>query len=139
MTGKHKLNSRGDFYTEKFIRIVDHYDDEGNSLFDKYIVNNFGTDYGKLREPFNSFYEDSKEAKYPRRKEYLRGFVSEKDWTSFMNMVIERREALSGTSDSNKVLLSIKFKKFLETNLYEFFSVFSIGMRINYALGPPRS
>ena len=76
-SGEFILNKKGDFFLESYIKIVDHYDEAGTPLLDAFIKNN------DLLPLFtkNEYNQDG------TRKDFLKGFVSLKDWTDFINSI----------------------------------------------------
>ena len=129
--GNFILNPAGDYFVEQFIKVVDHYDEEGSALLDKLVVEKGILPY--LTGPDASddtFYNED-----GTRKEHLRGFVSVADWTAF----ISRLHNLAGDflgQGVHEMEVFYKLKELLDSNLYELFSEISIGIRVNYAIGP---
>jgi hypothetical protein len=129
--GNFILNPAGDYFVEQFIKVVDHYDEEGNALLDKLVVEKDILSYltGDNADP-NAFYN-----KDGTRKEHLRGFVSVADWTSFISRLHNLAGDLLGQG-VHEMEVFYKLKELLDSNLYELFSEISIGIRVNYAIGP---
>jgi len=128
-SGNFMLNPTGEYFIEQYIKVVDHYDEKGNALLDNFVSDN---SLLSLLVEAGFYNSDGK------RKEYLRGFVSVNDWTAF----VKKLHSLDSDGTENitidHVLINIagKFQELIDTNLYEFFSDISIGLRVNYAIGP---
>tara|TARA_R110000737_G_scaffold160464_1_gene188117 strand:- start:31669 stop:40695 length:9027 start_codon:yes stop_codon:yes gene_type:complete len=118
-SGEFILNKKGDFFLESYIKIVDHYDEAGTPLLDAFIKNN------DLLPLFtkNEYNQDG------TRKDFLKGFVSLKDWTDFINSITVLAIQAKGEQKEN-------LNTIYGSNLYEFFSQVTLGIRINYAFGP---
>ena len=129
--GNFILNPAGDYFAERYVKVVDHYDEEGNALLDKFIVDNSILPYltGPKANPSTFYNEDGK------RKEYLKGFVSVADWTAFISRLHNLAGDLLGQGVHEMEVFS-KLKELLDSNLYELFSEISVGIRVNYAIGP---
>ena len=115
---EYNLSKDGDLFIEHYIKVVDHYDENGKALLDNFITqNNLLYLFEGEEVPTSGYYNDD-----GTRKDFLRGFVSFEEWNNFINYIKTLAVPIP------------ELANLMDSNIYEFFSELTVGIRLNYVI-----
>lgn len=144
--GKTKLSDC--FFLERYIKIVDKVDENGDSLFDKVVseIDRASSPGGIIHDGlYDGLAQDaSKPLKPMPRKDFLKGYVRIDDWFTFIGYLKDKYDALSsaasspegqsfapGPAEASAAVQKLE-KLLFKDNAKEYFSDMNVGMRLNY-------